>query len=99
MKGRGHGSAGREAVHIRLLGRLSVSLGDRVVGEGAWRLRKSASLVKLLALARGHRIHRERAMDFLWPDLGVQAAAHNLHQALYIAAGLLTLTPSMPPPT
>jgi DNA-binding SARP family transcriptional activator len=45
--------------------------------------------VKLLALARGHRIHREQAMDLLWPDLGRRAAAHNLHQVLYIARRIL----------
>ena len=37
------------------------------VPDGAWRLRKARELVKLLALARGHRLHREQAMDALWP--------------------------------
>ena len=44
--------------------------GERKVDESTWRLRKAASLVKLLALAPGHRLHRERAMDLFWPDLG-----------------------------
>ncbi|PLS82256.1 MAG: hypothetical protein CYG60_24830 [Actinobacteria bacterium] len=49
-----------EAVRIRMLGGFRVSVGGHAVG-GAWRLRKAANLVKLLALAPGHRMHRERA--------------------------------------
>ena len=74
-----------EAVRIRLLGGFSVSVGDRTVWEDTWRLRKAASLVKLLALAPGHRLHREQVMELLWPDLGRRAASNNLRQALYTA--------------
>src|SRR5688572_1300884 len=56
------------AVRIRLLGGFSVWVGERKVDESAWRLKKAASLIKLLALATSHRIHRERAMDLLWPE-------------------------------
>jgi hypothetical protein len=59
-----------EGVRIRLLRGLRVSVGDRIIEENARRLRKAAGLVKLLALAEGHTLHRERAMDLLWPDLG-----------------------------
>jgi predicted ATPase/DNA-binding SARP family transcriptional activator/DNA-binding CsgD family transcriptional regulator len=74
-----------ETVRIRLLGAFSVSVGDRPVWRDAWRLRKAASLVKLLALAPGHRLHREQAMELLWPSLGRIAASNNLRQALYTA--------------
>ena len=74
-----------EAIRVRLLGGFSVSVGDRTVWEDAWRLRKAASLVKLLALAPGHRLHREQVMDLLWPDLGKRAALNNLRQALHTA--------------
>jgi len=47
-----------EAVRIRLLGGFFVSVGSRTIQEGVWRLRKAAALVKLLALAPGHRLHR-----------------------------------------
>ncbi len=72
-------------IRISLLGGFSVATGDRVVSEGAWRLRKAKSLVKLLALAPERRLHRERASELLWPDRDVAAAANNLHQALYVA--------------
>ena len=85
MSRRGHGSVGGEAgaIRIRLLGGFRVSVGDSTVPANAWRLRKAASLVKLLALAPKHRLHREQAMDVLWPDLGKKAASNNLRQALH----------------
>jgi len=87
MNGRGHGAvAGEtEAVYIRMLGGFRISVGDSTIPENAWRLRKAASLVKFLALAHGHRLHREQAMEALWPDLGKKAASNNLRQALYAA--------------
>src|SRR3712207_5259557 len=74
-----------ETVRVWLLGGFRVSVGTHTVEEGAWRLRKAAALVKLLALAPGHHLHRERAMDLLWPDQGRRAAANNLSQALHAA--------------
>jgi predicted ATPase len=79
--------------HARPVGNVSVSLlGGFVacvdgvpVPESGWRLKKARELVKLLALAPGHRLHREQAMDVLWRDLEPAAAANNLHQAVYVA--------------
>src|SRR4051812_3184325 len=72
-------------VQIRLFGAFAVQVGDQVVPEGAWRLRKGKSLVKLLALAPERRVHRERATEWLWPDRAPEAAANNFHHALYVA--------------
>ena len=72
-------------VTIGLLGGFSASAGGEAVPDGAWRLKKARELVKLLALARGHRLHREQAMDALWPDLDPGAAANNLNQAVHVA--------------
>src|SRR5919107_4137273 len=74
-----------ETVRVWLLGGFQVFVGTRTVEEGAWRLRKASALVKLLALAPGHHLHRERAMDLLWPEHGKRAAANNLSQALHAA--------------
>ena len=41
--------------------------------------------MKLLALADGHHLHREQAMDALWPDRDLAAAANNLNQAVHAA--------------
>ena len=72
-------------VRIRLLGGFEVTVGDRPVAADAWRLRKAKTLVKLLALAGGHRMHREALVAVLWPDRDGASAANNLHQALYVA--------------
>ena len=56
-----------------------------MVDDSAWRLRKAKGLVKLLALAPGHDLHREQVLDLLWPDLSPDEAAHNLYQTLYVA--------------
>src|SRR3954469_20873718 len=74
-----------DPLQIRLFGSFAVRVGDRVVPEGAWRLRKGKSLVKLLALSPERRVHRERATEWLWPDRSPEAAANNFHQALYVA--------------
>jgi predicted ATPase/DNA-binding SARP family transcriptional activator len=74
-----------EAVRIWLLGGFRVSVGFRVIGEDAWRLKRAAALVKLLALAPSHRLHREQVMDLLWSELARKAASNNLRQALHAA--------------
>src|SRR5215204_5867689 len=78
-----------EAVRIWLLGEFRVSVGSRTIAQDAWRLRKAAALVKLLALAPGHRLHREQAMDVLWPDSAKRSASNNLRQALHTTRTIL----------
>ena len=75
-----------------MLGGFRVWIGSRVIEEDQLRLRKARSLIKLLALSSGHRLHREQAMDLLWPELDSKAALNNLHHALHIARR--TLEPS-----
>jgi predicted ATPase/DNA-binding SARP family transcriptional activator len=82
-----------EAIRIRLLGGFEVTVGARTIEDGAWRLRKAANLIKLLALAAGNRLHREQVMDTLWPELGINAASNNLRQTVHTARR--TLDPTM----
>jgi len=72
-------------VSIRLLGGFAATAAADDVPENAWRLKKARELVKLLALAPGRRLHREQAMNVLWPDRGPDAAANNLNQAVHAA--------------
>lgn len=76
-----------EPVRVHLLGGFAVSVGGRPVADDAWRLRKAKGLVKLLALAPGHQLHREQVCELLWPERGPQAARNNFHQALHAARG------------
>jgi predicted ATPase/DNA-binding SARP family transcriptional activator len=77
------------ALSITLLGGFAVARDDTVIPPTAWRLRKGADLVKLLALAPGHRLHRDQVMDALWPDKDPAAASNNLYQALHAARNAL----------
>ncbi len=70
---------------MTLLGGFAAEAGGSPVPDSAWRLRKARELVKLLALADGHRLHREQAMDVLWPDRDPGSAANNLNQAVHAA--------------
>ena len=72
-------------LRIGLLGGFRVAVGARVVPEDAWSRRRPAAVIKLLALAPGHRLHREQVMDALWPGLAPDAAAANLRKALHHA--------------
>ena len=82
-------------VRVRLLGGLSIWVGSRTVSEGAWHLRKARSLVKLLALAPGHSLHREQLMELLWPNLGKTAATNNLRGSLHDARTALASDPTV----
>ncbi len=72
-------------VRVSLLGGFAATVDGVPVPETAWRLKKARDLVKLLALAPGHRLHREQAMDVLWRDRAPAAAANNLNQAVHVA--------------
>ena len=74
-----------QRVMIRVLGRFEVSVDGIVTPERGWRRRTAASLVKVLALAPGHRLHREQVIDMLWPDESPADAAPKLHKAAHYA--------------
>jgi two-component SAPR family response regulator len=74
-----------EPMRVWLLGGFGVSVGSRTIEGDAWHLRKATALVKVLALASDHHLHREQLMNLLWPDLGKKAASNNLRYALHSA--------------
>jgi predicted ATPase len=78
-------SIGAEVLCIGLLGVFSVSAGDSVVADDAWRLRKAKTLIKLLALAPERRLHVEQASELLWAGRDPDSARNNLHQAIFAA--------------
>jgi predicted ATPase/DNA-binding SARP family transcriptional activator len=78
-----------EMLRVWLLGDFRVSVGSRLIEEGQWRLRKAAGLIKLLSLEPGNRMHRERVMDLLWPNLEAEAATNNLHRTLHATRHVL----------
>src|SRR5919202_5405441 len=83
-------------VRIQLLGGFRVAVGARAVPDAAWRLRTARSLVKVLALAPGHALHREQVVDLLWPDRGPEVPPSNLRHTIYVARRALQVTGDLP---
>jgi DNA-binding SARP family transcriptional activator len=72
-------------VTIHLFGRFSVSVDSVSISGDAWRSRRAADVLKLLALAPAHRMHRAQVMEALWPESDPQASGTNLRKALHFA--------------
>jgi DNA-binding SARP family transcriptional activator len=70
---------------IQLLGRFSVAIDGVPVSGDAWRSRRAADALKLLALAPDHRMHRSELMEALWPESDPEASGTNLRKALHFA--------------
>jgi DNA-binding SARP family transcriptional activator len=70
---------------IELLGRSTVSVDGQRVASDSWRSRRASDVVKLLALAPDHRIHRLQVMEALWPESEPEASGGNLRKALHFA--------------
>ena len=86
------------SIRLNLLGEFSVWLGSREVPEAAFARRKSCSLLKLLALQSGYRLHRYQAMDRLWPDLPPRRSAAQLYKAVHhVRQAFATVEPTLSP--
>ncbi len=69
---------GDEVLCIGLFGVFSITFGDSVIADDAWRLRKAKTLIKLLALAPERRLHVEEAAELLWAGRDPDSARNNL---------------------
>jgi predicted ATPase/DNA-binding SARP family transcriptional activator len=74
-----------QALEIRVLGPFSVAVDGTLVPAERWQRLQAKTLVKLLALAPNHRLHREVLMDMLWPDAAPALAANNLNKVIHSA--------------
>jgi DNA-binding SARP family transcriptional activator/tetratricopeptide (TPR) repeat protein len=72
-------------INVALLGAFEVTVDGAAVPPEAWSRRHAASLVKVLALAPGRRLHREQVIDALWPGQSLDGAAPRLHKATHYA--------------
>ncbi len=82
-------------IEITVLGGFEVVVDGAPVEASAWPRPQAASLVKVLALAHGHRLHREQLIDRLWPELPVAEAAPRLHKLAHYARRALGEGPSV----
>lgn len=77
--------AGVRSVEVSLLGGFAVVVDGRPVPAASFPQRRAADLVKVLALARAHRLTREEVVEALWPHLDGEAGTANLHKAAHYA--------------
>lgn len=83
-------------LRVTLLGGFRVAAGETVLLERDWHSRLASQLVKLLALAPEHALHREQLGDRLWPEFAPAAATNNLRHTLYLARRALSRLPVDP---
>src|SRR5579862_1643646 len=77
---------GEPGLRVFLLGGFRVERRSELVPAGAWGRRAQArALVKLLALTPGHQLHREEALELLWPNAGPESARNSFAKALHAA--------------
>jgi DNA-binding SARP family transcriptional activator len=72
-------------LEIYLLGPFRIFVDGQAIDERKLTRRKPKQLIKLLALQLHHQLHRDQAMEFLWPDSDPESAANNLHKAIHMA--------------
>ncbi|MCW3818970.1 AAA family ATPase [Micromonospora sp. DR5-3] len=79
------GVARPHRLRIHLLGGFCVEReGGGSVAEH-WRRTGARTLVKLLAVTPGGRLHRDQAMEALWPDMPYEAALRSLRVTMHAA--------------
>ena len=66
--------SGSLGLEVDLLGGFAVRVDGRSVPATAFARRRARTLLKLLALQPGYRLHRDQVLDLLWPDLDARAA-------------------------
>jgi predicted ATPase/DNA-binding SARP family transcriptional activator len=72
-------------LNVWVLGGFRVAVGTRRIDTSVWRLRRTTTLIKVLALAPGYRMHREQVVDRLWPEGDLRSTDNSLHQVLHFA--------------
>jgi DNA-binding SARP family transcriptional activator len=80
-----HNQCVSDEVRLWLLGGFRAEVDGQPVVAAAWRRSGATTLVKLLALWPGHRLHREQVIDRLWPEADATAGAARLNKALHFA--------------
>lgn len=72
-------------LELRLLGQVSIIVDGLPLEERVWTRRKAKALLKILALAPQHQLHREQLMEYLWPEQESELAANNLNKIIHAA--------------
>lgn len=89
-----HG-AGVPLLTLCLLGGFRAGRGEAGPVVERWRRPGARTVVKMLALAPGHRLHRDQVTEACWPDVDLNTARRSLRVSLHTARH--TLEPELAP--
>lgn len=89
-------AVGSRRLRLWLLGPCRAERDGQLIPDAAWGRPTARTLVKLLAVQPGHRIHEEEVLDLLWPDLSPRSALGSLRKATMMARH--ALEPDLPRP-
>ncbi|MEO6652356.1 MAG: BTAD domain-containing putative transcriptional regulator [Ilumatobacteraceae bacterium] len=90
VSGRGEGIGQQpfdesSTLQIALFDGFKVWVRGTAVPDSAWRAASARGLVKALALAPNHQLHREQLVDMLWPDIDPEGVVNRFRSALHTA--------------
>ncbi len=78
-----------DTLRVRTLGAFEVRRGLDPIPADRWSRRQGGALFKCLLGTPGHRLHREQAIEMLWPDADPEVGAANLRLAVHaLRAGI-----------
>jgi len=69
-------------LHLRTLGRMSVSTPAGEVPRNRWKSQRALSIFVYLALRRGRGITKDRLIELFWPGKTAAAGERNIHPTL-----------------
>jgi DNA-binding SARP family transcriptional activator/predicted ATPase len=71
-------------ITVQLLRPFSVAIDGVAMPARAWRLRHPRQLFQMLCLRSGQRLHRDAAIEALWPQSDAQASANRLYHTIHV---------------
>jgi DNA-binding SARP family transcriptional activator len=80
---------------VNVLGGFRVERRNNGGPVSEWQRRGAKTLIKLLATAPEHALHREQVLDLLWPGVELNSALNSLGKALHAVRH--ALEPELPP--
>jgi len=78
-----------EPLRVRTLGSFAVWRGETAIPSDQWTSHRAAALFKCLLSAPNQRLHREQAIDFLWPKADPGDGATNLRTTIHLLRRVL----------
>jgi len=79
-----------QPLHIRMLGRFSVTFKERHIQVETWQRKAAVRLLKILAMHRCHRVARDRLIEYLWPGVDEKRGRDRLKVTVYSLRQLMT---------